>query len=157
MRSMRTEAARGEQGPAGQLSLPALLRGARAAYGTAIRAALAGAGCDDVPRNGIYVISAIARTGAPLSDVIRELGVSKQAAGQLVDTLVLRGYLDRAGDPADRRRVVVTLTGRGEAAAAVIRASVAEVDARLEETVGAEYVRHTRATLTALIRGTADA
>lgn len=152
---MSQEPAREERHRAGQPSLPALLRAARAAYGTAIRAALADAGCDDVPRNGIYVISAIARTGAPLSDVITQLGVSKQAAGQLVDTLVLRGYLDRAVDPADRRRVVVTLTGRGEAAAAVIRSAVEGLDAGLEKTVGAEYVRHTRATLAALIRGTA--
>ena len=49
-----------------EVSLPALLRAARAAYGKAIRAALAEAGCDDVPPNGSYVIGAIARTGAAL-------------------------------------------------------------------------------------------
>ena len=47
---------------------------------------------------------------------MRELGVSKQAAGQLVDTLVLRGYLERSVDPEDRRRLTLTLTERGMAA-----------------------------------------
>lgn len=140
-----------QDGSAAAIPLPALLRAARAAYGTAVRAALAEAGCDDMPRNGSYVVTAIANTGAPLSDIIQQLGVSKQAAGQLVDALVTRGYLDRTVDPADRRRLVVSLTERGMAAAAVVRSAVACVDAALEARVGAEYLAHTRVTLAALI------
>lgn len=132
-------------------SLPALLRAARRTYGTAIREALAEAGLDDIPRNGIFVIGAIARSGAPLSEIINQLGASKQAAGQLVDTLVLRGYLDRSIDPRDRRRLRVTLTGRGQAAATVIRSTVDRVDAALAATVGDENVARTRATLAALV------
>lgn len=133
-----------------EVSFPALLRAGRAAYGKSISAALAEAGCDDVPRNGAYVIGAIARTGAPLAEIIRGLGVSKQAAGQLVDTLVIRGYLDRSVDPGDRRRLTITLTDRGRAAASVIRSSVGRVDAALVARVGAEYVAHTRAALAVL-------
>ena len=134
-----------------EVPFPALLRAARRAYGAAIRAALADAGCDDMPRNGSYVIGAIARTGASLSQIIKGLGVSKQAAGQLVDTLVTRGYLDRSPDPDDRRRLTVTLTERGHAAATVIRSVIERVDADLAGRVGAEHVAHTRATLAALI------
>lgn len=134
-------------------SLPALLRAARRAYGSAIRAALAETGFDDVPRNGIFVIGAIARTGAPLSEIIDQLGGSKQAAGQLVDTLVIRGYLERSIDPEDRRRLTISLTERGEAAAAVIRSALHRVDTVLADQVGAEYVEHTRATLASLIIG----
>jgi len=134
-------------------SLPALLRGARRAYGSAIRADLDEAGCDDVPRNGIYVIGAIARTEAPLSEIIDQLGVSKQAAGALVDTLVTRGYLERSIYPEDRRRLRVTLTERGEEAAVVVRAAVERVDAALVARVGPAYVAHTRATLASLIAG----
>ena len=83
--------------------------------------------------------------------MIRELGVSKQAAGQLVDTLVVRGYLDRSADPEDRRRMTVSLTERGQLAAAAGRSAVERVDAQLTERVGEEYVAHTRATLAALI------
>jgi DNA-binding MarR family transcriptional regulator len=136
--------------PSEPVPLPALLRAARTAYGTAIRAALSEAGCDDVPPNGIYVIGSIARIGAPLGQIIRELRVSKQAAGQLVDTLVLRGYLDRSVDPEDRRRLTVTLTERGRAAAAASRSAVDRVDAELLDRIGPDYVAHTRATLHAL-------
>jgi DNA-binding MarR family transcriptional regulator len=133
------------------VSMPALLRAARTTYGSAIRAALEETGCADVPRNGIFVIGAIARTGSPLGEVIAALGVSKQAAGQLVDTLVLRGYLDRAPDPDDRRRMTVSLTERGRTAAAAGREAVERIDRQLETRVGVEHVAHTRATLAALI------
>jgi len=134
-----------------EVALPALLRAARAVYGSAIREALAKAGCEDVPRNGSYVIGAVASTGAPLNQIIEALGVSKQAAGQLVDTLVLREYLDRSVDPEDRRRVTVTLTERGRAAARACRSAVERIDAELAKTVGPDYIAHTRATLAALI------
>ena len=146
----------GERDQFGETAFPALLRAARRTYGSAVRAALADAGCDDVPRNGSYVLAAIARTGVPLSRIIQELGVSKQAAGQLVDALVARGYLDRAPDPGDRRRLTITLTPRGHAAAEVIRSAVGRVDADLAQRVGPEYVAHARATLAALIEAGHD-
>jgi DNA-binding MarR family transcriptional regulator len=130
--------------------LTALLRAAWLARATAVRQALAGAGFDDMPRNGGYVLSAVAAAEVPLSAVISQLGMSKQAAGQLVDTLVLRGYLDRSVDPADRRRLVVAPTGRGEAAAAVIRAAATSLDAALEAQVGAAQLAHARTVLAAL-------
>lgn len=131
--------------------LPALLRGARSTYGGAIRDALAEAGFDDIPKNGIYVIGAISRMGAPMATIIRQLGVSKQAAGQLVDALVLRGYLERAVDDEDRRRLTVALTERGRAAAEVSRKTVERIDAALLKKVGREHIAHARATLMALI------
>ena len=130
---------------------PALMRAARNTYASVIRNALTAAGCDDVPRNGIYVIGAIARTGAPLSHIITDLRVSKQAAGQLVDTLVLRGYLERTVDIDDRRRLTITLTERGLAAAAASRSAVERLDVEMEDRVGPIYVAHARATLAALI------
>jgi len=65
--------------------LTALLRAARSVLGAEIRRALAVGGYDDLPPDGPYVIGWMARTSAPLGDIIMQLGVSKQAAGQLVD------------------------------------------------------------------------
>jgi DNA-binding MarR family transcriptional regulator len=129
----------------------ALLRAARTAYGGAIREALNEAGLDDIPKNGIYVIGAISRTGAPLAQIIDSLGVSKQSAGQLVDTLALRDYIAREVDSDDRRRLTVRLTPRGREAAVIARAAVERIDALLLKKVGREHVAHTRATLHALI------
>lgn len=132
--------------------IPALLRHARTAYGQAMHKALAGIGCDDMPKNGMYVIGGLAMGagGVPLSQLVKELGVSKQTAGQLVDTLVLRGYLERAADPDDRRRISVTLTPRGKAAAATQAAARETVDAQLLAKVGQPCVTALRKGLAAL-------
>ncbi len=136
-----------------ELVLPALLRHARTTYGLAMRRSLAAAGYDDLPRNALYVIGGLAlgAEGIPLGQLIRELRVSKQAAGQLVDTLVLRGYLERRLDPEDRRKLTVTLTERGRAAAAVQAAAREQIDAELIARVGREDFDCTRRTLGVLV------
>jgi DNA-binding MarR family transcriptional regulator len=132
--------------------LPALLRHARSAYGAAMRAGLARVGCDDVPKNGMWVIGGLARGApdVPLGVLVRDMGVSKQAAGQLVDTLVLRGYLERQTNPEDRRKLNVTLTERGRMAAAAQATARSQVDAALLAQVGAEKISHARTVLGAL-------
>jgi DNA-binding MarR family transcriptional regulator len=132
------------------IALPALLRAARGAYVDAIRARLAEAGMDDLPRNAPYVLGGMANRRRSISDLIRELDVTKQAASQLIDTLVVRGYLSREVDVADRRRLSITLTDRGIAAASTVRAGIADVDAELAEQCGARDVAGLRAALVAL-------
>jgi DNA-binding MarR family transcriptional regulator len=131
-------------------SLPALLRAARRTYASAVRDALSVAGYDDVPRNGSYVLGAMAHSEVALSRIIADLGVSKQAAGQLVDTLVARGYLHRSVDAEDRRRLTLGLTERGQDAASVIRTAVAGVDSALAERVGGQRLGEIRSVLGAL-------
>lgn len=134
-----------------EVSLPALLRAARGVFASGIREALGQAGFDDIPGNGLFVIGAVGRTGAPLGDIIALLGASKQAASQLVDTMVARGYLERVVDPADRRRVRIALNERGRAAAKIIRAAVDRIEAELARRVSPESLAHTRTTLLTLI------
>lgn len=132
------------------LPLSALLREARTAIRRAVRSALEGAGYEDLPANGPYVMSATSVAGVPLSVIIERLGLSKQAAGHLVDLLVLRGYLDRQVDPEDRRRLVVLPTDRGAAAAEVIRQTMELLEAKLVAVVGDAALQTTRRTLASL-------
>jgi DNA-binding MarR family transcriptional regulator len=136
-----------------ELVMPALLRHARTTYGAAMRRALMEAGYDDIPGNGLYVIGGLAldREDIPLGQLIRDLRISKQAAGQLVDTLVTRGYLERAIDKEDRRKLTVALTERGREAAAIQAAAREKVDAELLSAVGPEDIERTRRTLVTLI------
>jgi DNA-binding MarR family transcriptional regulator len=135
-----------------EIVMPALLRHARSTYGRAMHRALAGEGFGDIPRNGMYVIGGLALGAGdvPLSRLIQELGVSKQAAGQLVDILVLRGYLERAVQEGDRRKLTITLTERGHAAAAAQGVARIQIDAELLARVGADDIARTRRTLAAL-------
>ncbi len=132
--------------------IPALLRHARPAYGTAMRRALAAAGHDGIPANGLYVLGGLAlgRDNLPLADLIRELRISKQSATGLIDALVEQGYLERRTDAEDRRRLTIGLTERGRAAAAIQATARALVDAELLEQVGPDAVAQMRRALGAL-------
>jgi DNA-binding MarR family transcriptional regulator len=138
---------------ADDVSMPALLRHARLAYSASMRTALDAAGYDDIPKNGLYVIGGLARetSAHPLSQLIEELRLSKQAAGQLVDTLVTRGYLKRDVDGEDRRRLTIGLTERGRAAAKVLSAAGATVDDELISRVGPKDIERARRVLFVLV------
>ncbi len=103
-----------------RVSTSALLRAAFRSYGDVVRHAVAEAGFDDLPRNGAYVIGATAKDALTMRQLPTALGVSKQAFSQLIDTLVLRGYVERAADPDDRRRVQLSLTDRGRQIATLV-------------------------------------
>ncbi len=132
---------------------PGLLRHARVTYGMAMRDALEAAGYDDIPRNGLYLIGGLAlgKGATPLGKLIRDLRISKQAAGQLVDALVTRGYLNRAVDADDRRKLTITLTERGKGAAATQATAREKIDAELVARAGKDDVAAMRRTLAALI------
>jgi DNA-binding MarR family transcriptional regulator len=117
--------------PGDDANIPALLHGARGSYAHTIAAFLAEAGCDDLPQNGPFVLGGMASHHASAVDMIRGLGVTRQAASQLIDTLVVRGYLSREVNPADRRRLNIELTDRGRAAAEAIGAAIGQVDEEL--------------------------
>lgn len=83
-----------------------------------IQAGLARRGFDDVrPVHG-FAFARLSGTRATASQLATHLGVTKQAAAQLVDHLVERGYLQREIDPSDRRARLLVLTERGRACTA---------------------------------------
>ncbi len=133
-----------------QVVIPALLRAARGSYGHAIRSELAANGYDDLPRNSAYVLGGMTNHNGSAGQLVRELGVSKQAASQLIDTLVVRGYLVREVDAEDRRRIRIELTERGRGAGAAIGAAVRAVDAELATLITPEQLAGMRAGLVAL-------
>jgi DNA-binding MarR family transcriptional regulator len=113
----------------GWVAVVAILRAARSAIDELHRR-LALRGHPDVrPAHG-YAFQAIGASGATATELGRRLGVTKQAAGQMVDELVRLGYVVRGTDPADGRRRIVTLTPRG---VDCLRASEAIFDELLAE------------------------
>jgi DNA-binding MarR family transcriptional regulator len=131
------------------VGVPGLMRAARGAYISVIRAALVEAEFEDLPRNGAFVLAWLVHAGS-LRDISRWLGISKQAVSQLIDTMVMRGYLDRAVDPADRRRMVITPTERGKAAESVVAEAADRIDAELEDRLGPDGLAALRTGLVAL-------
>jgi DNA-binding MarR family transcriptional regulator len=138
----------------GDLVLPVLLGAGRMTYGRAIRAGYAEAGFDDIPRLGPRLLGGIRRNGGSVGsagNVAKDFGISKQAASKLIDTLVIRGYIERSTDPDDRRRLLLELTDRGREAADIGWEESDRIDRELEEAVGADAVVQMRETVGALV------
>jgi DNA-binding MarR family transcriptional regulator len=125
------------------------MRVARDVYREAAQRALDSAGCDDIPRNGAFVLAGLDHSAPEQADVVGSLGLSKQAASQLIDTLVLREYLERRTDPVDRRRMEVRLTDRGRTAAIAIQAAIDAIEAALAQLITDEELCGLRAGLAA--------
>ncbi|MFE9625311.1 MarR family winged helix-turn-helix transcriptional regulator [Streptomyces sp. NPDC006527] len=79
-----------------------------------------------------FAFTRLAPDGATVTELAVHLGVTKQAASQLVDELVRKGYVERRPHPRDARARLIVLTERGwactraaeEAAAEAVRAWV---------------------------------
>ncbi|GAA4900751.1 DNA-binding MarR family transcriptional regulator [Stackebrandtia albiflava] len=98
------------------------------------------AGFDDLrPAHG-FVFARIAAGDAGISELAAHMGVTKQAASQLVDELSRKGYVRREPDPRDGRAKIVTLTARGVAATRAADQAAAELVGQWRQTLGAEAV-----------------
>lgn len=64
------------------------------------------------PAHG-FAFARLAPDGATVTDLAVHLGVTKQAASQLVDELVRKGYAERRPHPVDARARLVVLTEAG--------------------------------------------
>ena len=95
------------------IAVVALVLGAAAQLNDAVHAGVRERGFADVrPAHG-FAFARISAGDATTADVAEHLGVSKQAASQLIEQLVQRGYVDRVADRRDGRARVLRLTERG--------------------------------------------
>ncbi len=113
------------------LSIPELMRVARGTYKRSVDIQLAAGGLEDLPTTSSYLLGYIAGDEESIPERIEGLGIKQREFRQLVDTLVLRGYVTRATDPADGR-MSLALTERGHAANEASFAGCNYVDRELE-------------------------
>lgn len=92
------------------------------------------------PAHGFAFVR-ISQGDATVLDVAEHLGVTKQAASQLVEQLVQRGYVTRVADPSDARRRLLALTARGRACTRAAEASAADAVAAWQDELGRDGVR----------------
>jgi DNA-binding MarR family transcriptional regulator len=128
-------------------SIPELMRVARGSYKRAIDIQLAAAGFEDLPTASGYLLGYLANDEDSLLERIEGLGIRKRELRQLVDTLVLRGYITRDLDPTGQHESFA-LTERGHAANEACFEGATRVDRELEQ-------RLTEAEMAGLRRGLA--
>ena len=111
---------------------------------------LADHGFDDLARSDGYVFRALDAEPLTTSALAERLGVTKQGAGQLVDDMGRRGYVQSRPDPNDGRARLLELTTRGRRALAAARDFHRRYETRLARRHGRAHVDDLRAMLTAM-------
>jgi DNA-binding MarR family transcriptional regulator len=108
-------------------------------------------GFDDLRVTHGCVFRYVGETGMRLTEVAERANMTKQSAGEIVDDLVDRGYVERAPDPADRRAKLICLTAKGEEAQAFGFRTFAAMEERWAERFGAERIADLRETLEEIV------
>ncbi|MER6418869.1 MarR family winged helix-turn-helix transcriptional regulator [Streptomyces sp. NPDC001137] len=92
------------------------------------------------PAHG-FAFARLAPDGATVTDLAVHLGVTKQAASQLVDEIVRKGYAERRAHPVDARAKLIVLTERGWACTRAAEEAAAEVVREWSAVLGEAEVR----------------
>ncbi len=88
-----------------------------------------------------FAFARLAPDGATATDLAAHLGVTKQAASQLVDELVRKGYVERRPHPGDARARLVVLTELGWACTRAAEEAAMEAVQPWVELLGESEVR----------------
>ncbi|MGH7911268.1 MAG: MarR family winged helix-turn-helix transcriptional regulator [Candidatus Dormibacteraceae bacterium] len=127
------------------------LRRARIRYQLRLAEELGAAGFDDVRFPGGRVLRVCARSGgATISQIGRELGITRQGAGKVVGNLRDRGYVSLRASPTDGREKIVEVTARTLEFAVARRRAVRRVERELRDEIGPDAFDRLLTLLTAL-------
>ncbi|MEU8586380.1 MarR family transcriptional regulator [Streptomyces sp. NPDC048664] len=92
------------------------------------------------PAHGFAFVR-LAPDGATVTELASHLGVTKQAASQLVDEIVRKGFAERRPHPEDARARLIVLTERGWACARAAEEAAAEAVRPWAELLGEGEIR----------------
>jgi DNA-binding MarR family transcriptional regulator len=121
-----------------------------------LREAHAREGFGDTGRSDGVVFRALAVRPMTVSGLAERLQITKQGAGQIVDDMERRGYVERRPDQSDGRARLVHLSPRGTAALAAARRFHHRYERRLIQRYGVDAVAQLRHVLEAIAGGTAQ-
>lgn len=123
--------------PDARADLPQRLRRAAERCAAQLRAALAEAGCADLPAGGWPLLSLVAARGPlPTGEAAAALGVSPAAVSQAAAALQKANWLREDPGSGDARVRLLDLGSRALAQAARLRALRAALDAAWREALG---------------------
>jgi DNA-binding MarR family transcriptional regulator len=94
------------------------------------------AGFSDIRAVHIRILREIGLGGVSVTAVAGKVGITKQAASQMVKELIALGYVRLLVDPGSKRSRVILLTDRGVALVLAIREAVAEMQSMMVERLG---------------------
>ena len=131
-------------------ALPVLLLGAARTLVDSIDAGVRARGFTDVrPAHGFAFVR-LAAGDATVTDLAEHLDITKQAASQMADYLLAKGYVEKRAHPTDARARLLVLTERGWACTRAADDAAAEALRPWVSAIGAERLRALREDLSLL-------
>ncbi len=138
--------------PVELLDLPVLLLGVARSLVDGIDDGVRARGFTDVrPAHG-FAFSRISFGGATVAQLAEHLDVTKQAASQMVEELVTKGYVERHPHPDDARARLIVLTEKGWACTRAANDAADEVLRPWADDIGPERLAALRTDLAKLSR-----
>ncbi|MEU7909094.1 MarR family transcriptional regulator [Actinoplanes sp. NPDC049118] len=132
------------------LDLPVLLLSAARALVDGIDAGVRARGFADLrPAHGFAFVR-LSGDGATVGQLAEHLNVTKQAASQMIEELVTKGYVTRRPHPDDARARLVVLTPKGWACTRAADEAATEVLRPWADTLGPQRLAALRADLSRL-------
>jgi DNA-binding MarR family transcriptional regulator len=137
--------------PSNTYELVALLATAWSILVNDLHTELSKMGYDDIrPAHG-FAFQLLAPNGATGNELAEHLGITKQAASQMIDFLEEHGYVARKPHPTDKRGKLVLLTQRGWDCIQAVEAILARIEGRWTELLGSEHIKMLHADLQRLV------
>ncbi len=105
---------------------------------------------DDLTMAQIALMQQLCLGSSRQSELARRMGLTKQAVGQIADTLERRGLIARVPDPADSRAKAIEYTPDGLAVVGRLLDATQAVEREIADELGGADLRTLKATLTRL-------
>lgn len=137
--------------PSNTYELIALLATAWSILVDELHKELAKVGYGDIrPAHG-FAFQLLAPNGATGNELAEHLGVTKQAASQMIDFLEEHGYVTRKPHPTDKRGKIVILTQRGWDCIQAVETILAKLESHWSTTLGPEHMKMLVADLRSIV------
>jgi DNA-binding MarR family transcriptional regulator len=89
----------------------------------------------------------LARGTRDASQLVSDMGITKQAVSKLVDNLVVAGFVERKPSGVDRRKSDLLLTAKGRHAVTTMATAVSDTERAFEDALGASRLAELHETL----------
>lgn len=147
---------RGQAQPRRGPNTAALLGAAYQALGMDIVRGVVAAGFPQRPAHSA-VFANIDREGTRPSDLATRANMTPQAMGELIDDLEKLGYVRRTPHPGDRRSKLVVLTAKGHRCIDAGLRTIATIEKRLRDELGARRLADLQNAVERIIRSWSSA
>lgn len=108
-------------------------------------------GVVDITVANISIFAYITEQGVRISSIAKSAGISKPAAGKIVEDLHTKGYVDLLPDPTDGRATLVRFSAKGINMIEKVQAATKAIEREWIAALGAKKIKQLKETMEELL------